>query len=888
MAIDALVSAELTRRIGLVVLHSLWQGGLVALVVAGALFLMRRRSTNARYVVACLGLLAMVALPVGTLWLDGLVSGERAAVADNLARVRGSGPEARPTTGRNLGEVGEEYDSAERRMQMASATAASGPPGDGLRGLLSRVEPLAPWVALAWFVGVLVMAVRLAGGWAGARLLRCVGVRPIAPALEEVARHLARRVLVSGSVRVLQSSLAHVPTVVGWLRPVVLLPVSAVTGLTRAQLESVLAHELAHIRRHDYLVNAVQTLVEVLMFYHPGVWWLSKRIRAEREHCCDDVAVAACEDPREYARALTELEGLRIAGLTEVMAATGGPLMQRVRRIMAPSPSARPLSWPAGVAALALLVALVAAPLAMRTAQGQLPGPANGGVGGMIEDGVPTVYADGVPAVVSVAKAKLDELFPELMLEQVQVHINTAPGHFDHTTTDRIGTIYVTVGRNGIGEKHRPDAGSVAILCEALMELYNPWRLPGFERYVAHRYLVPAVVAELGTDALPDSGTTGDPDDPTGLAAIVADPLCASAHPDYAATWALMMVDSRSGFEAAKTLVYDLPEDALDPFGLLREAAVAADPELGNVFSIRDAATALEVDEEGWCVVASFEEDEPFTRSARRDVVGVGEVPMAIVMGLDAETTQEWSTHGDWSLRLTTEAPTSYMSAHIVDTDWRFKDWTRFSQLELDLMLEADEPQLVCVYANDDVWQGHGRMAIMERTLVAPGEEVHISVPLTPEALAGERNYSVPYFDGQLRDREIANIYIQLPSPTGPFTLYVDGIRLLPREEEGAVVDAGGGEATPVVGDDDDIDPDAELQAALAEKRVGRLKDAEKRLLRLLRLDPGNVEAHRALGWTLADQGRKAEAAEQFRKVIEFTQDAAVKDEAGKALERLE
>ena len=91
--------------------------------------------------------------------------------------------------------------------------------------------------------------------------------------------------------------LVDVPTVIGWLRPVVLVPASALAGMTPQQLEAILAHELAHIRRHDYLVNLLQTLVETLLFYHPAVWWLSRRIRIERENCCDDLAVSLCGDP---------------------------------------------------------------------------------------------------------------------------------------------------------------------------------------------------------------------------------------------------------------------------------------------------------------------------------------------------------------------------------------------------------------------------------------------------------------------------------------------------------------------------------------------------------------------------------------------------------------
>ena len=122
-------------------------------------------------------------------------------------------------------------------------------------------------------------------------------------------------------MRVVESALVDVPVVIGWLRPVILLPVAALAGLTPAQVEAILAHELAHIRRHDSCVNVLQTIAETLLFYHPAVWWVSHRIRAEREHCCDDIAVAVCGDPVAYAQALAELESWRV---TQSAAGDGG------------------------------------------------------------------------------------------------------------------------------------------------------------------------------------------------------------------------------------------------------------------------------------------------------------------------------------------------------------------------------------------------------------------------------------------------------------------------------------------------------------------------------------------------------------------------------------
>jgi beta-lactamase regulating signal transducer with metallopeptidase domain len=137
------------------------------------------------------------------------------------------------------------------------------------------------------------------------------GVREASAEWQRVAEHLSESLGLRRAVRLLESAAVEVPSVLGSLRPVILLPASTLTGLTPEQIEMVLAHELAHIRRHDFLVNLLQALVETLMFYHPAVWWMSRRVRIERENCCDDLAVAVCGNPLQYARALTRLEELR-------------------------------------------------------------------------------------------------------------------------------------------------------------------------------------------------------------------------------------------------------------------------------------------------------------------------------------------------------------------------------------------------------------------------------------------------------------------------------------------------------------------------------------------------------------------------------------------------
>ena len=161
--------------------------------------------------------------------------------------------------------------------------------GPECRDAFNRGCPRSCWSGLP---GSWLAAFRPLLSWYTVRRLRTVGVSPVADAVHGVLERTAKRLGLDRAVEMLQSTLVKTPVVVGYLRPAVLLPLCVVTGLPETQLELILAHELAHIRRHDYLVNLLQTLVETLFFYHPAVWWLSRQVRNERENCCDDVAMA--------------------------------------------------------------------------------------------------------------------------------------------------------------------------------------------------------------------------------------------------------------------------------------------------------------------------------------------------------------------------------------------------------------------------------------------------------------------------------------------------------------------------------------------------------------------------------------------------------------------
>ena len=296
------------RALGWALLHFLWQGTALAALAAAAMTLCRRAS--ARYAVGIATLLLMLMAPLAT-----FIYLQRAS-ADN----------ARPSSPASV-----------RWPMQGTATAARG--SMPASRAISSLDAF-PWLVEAWLLGVVVFSLRTAGGFVLIQRERLRGAGLLSAStdaakmrLYEICREMEQRLGLKRAIRFCESTWLQAPTVIGWFQPIVFLPVSAVTGLSEDQLRSVIAHELAHIKRLDPFLNVFQIWVETLLFYHPAVWWLNKKIRAEREHCCDEVAVAVCGNAVEYARALTLMEEWRTAPAL-AMAANRGPLRERIVRVL--------------------------------------------------------------------------------------------------------------------------------------------------------------------------------------------------------------------------------------------------------------------------------------------------------------------------------------------------------------------------------------------------------------------------------------------------------------------------------------------------------------------------------------------------------------------------
>jgi beta-lactamase regulating signal transducer with metallopeptidase domain len=210
-----------------------------------------------------------------------------------------------------------------------------------------------------------VFLARFAGGSWRVRRLRLSTREASISKWQPTGERLGERLGIRRAFRIVDSALVAVPSVIGIVRPVVLLPVAGLANLTPGQVEALIAHELAHIQRRDYAVNVAQTIAEALLFFHPAVWWMSARIREERENCCDDVALELCAEPVAYASALAELASWRRSEPVLSVGAADGALLARVQRILRTPDSHAPRTLSASI--VFALGIVLAAGLAVQT-----------------------------------------------------------------------------------------------------------------------------------------------------------------------------------------------------------------------------------------------------------------------------------------------------------------------------------------------------------------------------------------------------------------------------------------------------------------------------------------------------------------------------------------
>ncbi|MCB1096655.1 MAG: M48 family metalloprotease [Verrucomicrobiae bacterium] len=359
----------LIETFGWTLIHFVWQAAIVGAVLWITLWFVH--AARWRYVLSCCSLLAMLGCAAFTAaknWpepkfthLEGSVFTSPTAPAKFDRETNSAARPSLPVVDKSELAAGVASDSVGVPIAELDQRSAL----DAERWL--------PVVVAFWAIGVAILSLNFLRSWRALKRLRSRAAPFTDANAVSVFQRLMEKMGLTRPVALLSTDKTSVPLVVGWLRPAVIVPATLFTCMPSWQVEAILAHELAHIRRHDYLVNLLQNIVETIFFYHPAVWWVSVQMRKEREHCCDDAAAATCGNVLDYARALTGLEEIRNQVPAGALSAASGPLLGRIRRLLGvpASDSVTAFPWPVGVAIALLVFGLFAS---VHFVQAQEPG----------------------------------------------------------------------------------------------------------------------------------------------------------------------------------------------------------------------------------------------------------------------------------------------------------------------------------------------------------------------------------------------------------------------------------------------------------------------------------------------------------------------------------
>jgi TonB family protein len=316
------LNSHIVSAIGWALIDFLWQGTLIAVATAGLLLFLRNAAAQIRYTIACVALLFCFLIPAWQI-----------------------------TQALQFSEVG--IGSLTYVSQQTHFISEE----TFLTAFTNWLQQHMRQIVLIWALVVGILSLRLCFGlwWLRGYSRGHRGVE--SPYWQRQVHGLAQRFDLSRPVMVRVIPDLKSPITIGWLRPMILVPASLVTGMAPPYLEALLAHELAHIRRYDYVVNFFQNLIEMFLFFHPAVWWISKKIRNEREHIADDLAASILGEPRRLALALQELELIQFTTPQLAQAAHGGNLMSRIKRLV--RPEVQNINWKTAVTAVGVAAACV-------------------------------------------------------------------------------------------------------------------------------------------------------------------------------------------------------------------------------------------------------------------------------------------------------------------------------------------------------------------------------------------------------------------------------------------------------------------------------------------------------------------------------------------------
>ncbi|MCL6098949.1 MAG: M56 family metallopeptidase [Bacteroidetes bacterium] len=334
-----LLPHEIIKAIGWTIFHSVWQGIVIAIILGALLLLTSKKSARLRYNISVAAMFIFFFISLSTFLrvyespkvqsTDNLI-----VVSDNTIQRETSSDDSTSIIDKaktNLPEIFETY--------------------------FAKNLPL---VVTFWFLGFIIFSLRFIGGAIYVQRLKTTGLHSLDSTWHNILNYLSGKLHLHQAVQIFESTQINVPITIGHLKPIILLPLGMISGLPQDQMEAIISHELAHIRRYDFLINMIQTFIETLFFYHPVVWWLSSLINAERENCCDDIAIQTCGNAVSYSKALYNIQLIR-KNESELVLAAIGKKNQLYRRIIRMNTKNKNVAYGVRLAAFAVLLTAMAA-----------------------------------------------------------------------------------------------------------------------------------------------------------------------------------------------------------------------------------------------------------------------------------------------------------------------------------------------------------------------------------------------------------------------------------------------------------------------------------------------------------------------------------------------
>ena len=309
-------SHNLNYALGWTVVHSLWQALIISILTGVALIILQKKASQFRHVLANIGLWSVLLAAIVTFFMYYDVSktaSDLVLVPDNL-------------------EVTVSPDFTPENNALTENISNENNAGFSWEGMRNYCNRNMYFIVSLWFMGVVVFLLRILGSISYVYYLRNRLNFPTEEYWQDVLNSMREKTNVTKYIDLVESALVRSPIVIGHLKPMILFPIGAINRLNTNEVEAILAHELAHVMRHDYFFNILQSVIEALFYFHPAVWWLSSQIRTERENCCDDIAISLCGNAVTYAKSLVSVQEMAYFAPQMAMAFAGTDRKKQIGR----------------------------------------------------------------------------------------------------------------------------------------------------------------------------------------------------------------------------------------------------------------------------------------------------------------------------------------------------------------------------------------------------------------------------------------------------------------------------------------------------------------------------------------------------------------------------